>query len=389
MKKNSEKIKNALPIAVIAVFVAQIIDVFFIRCDETLFGDIIFARIAGIVITFVAAKALGIKLKRKCLGRYGWYFEILYGIGFSVAPMAAVYAAELVYFKIKGYYSELYISFLPPNTEGGNFVAELALYIFALLLNVFFKEIFRGFLLNGLYKKYGSKRAIYIQSAIGTLLSSILMIGMAVHGGFSKRTAADVAIIVAASLTSTFISSVKWGYYYKVNGSIWMSLADHFINSLVMTCVFLSPDRLPDKWLLVKSLVVQIISCIIFIPFYYRRDRINAEYAKEMKTRHEVLSAMNESVPELDEKTASNNYMMMMNETNQNRKFGVSRNNEILDFDRNPAEYSKKFLDSVVDTTSKPENRKNEPEDISESSESISKLVGEYFQKQFDKNTFN
>lgn len=387
MKNKSERIKNALPIAVIAVFVAQIIDVFFIRCDETIFGDVIFARIAGIIITFIAARTLGIRLKKRCLGRYGWYFELLYGIAFSVAPMLVVYAAELVYFKIKGYYSDLYISLYPPNTEGGSLAAELALYIFALLINVFFKEIFRGFLLNGLYEKYGSKKSIYIQGLIGTLLSSVLMAGMAVHGVFSERAAVDVAIIVAASLVSTFISSVKWGFYYKVNGSIWMAIADHFVNSFVMTCVYLSPDRLPDKWLLVKSLVVQVISCIIFIPFYYRRDRVNAEYVKEMKTRREVLSAMNESTPDLDEKSASNNYMMMMNETNQNRKFGELKNNEILDFDRNPKEYSNSFFENVVDTTVKASSEKKE--DSAESSDSISKLVGEYFQKQFDKNTFN
>lgn len=387
MKNKSERIKNALPIAVIAVFVAQIIDVFFIRCDETIFGDVIFARIAGIIITFIAARTLGIRLKKRCLGRYGWYFELLYGIAFSVAPMLVVYAAELVYFKIKGYYSDIYISLYPPNTEGGSLAAELALYIFALLINVFFKEIFRGFLLNGLYEKYGSKKSIYIQGLIGTLLSSVLMAGMAVHGVFSERAAVDVAIIVAASLVSTFISSVKWGFYYKVNGSIWMAIADHFVNSFVMTCVYLSPDRLPDKWLLVKSLVVQVISCIIFIPFYYRRDRVNAEYVKEMKTRREVLSAMNESTPDLDEKSASNNYMMMMNETNQNRKFGELKNNEILDFDRNPKEYSNSFFENVVDTTVKAPSDKKE--DSAESSDSISKLVGEYFQKQFDKNTFN
>ena len=79
--------------------------------------------------------------------------------------------------------------------------------------------------------------------------------------------------------------------------------------------------------------------------------------------------------------------MMMMNETNQNRKFGELKNNEILDFDRNPKEYSNSFFENVVDTTVKASSDKKE--DSAESSDSISKLVGEYFQKQFDKNTFN
>ena len=40
---------------------------------------------------------------------------------------------------------------------------------------------------------------------------------------------------------------------------------------------------------------------------------------------------MNESEPNLDEKKASNNYLLMMNETEQAKKFGGIKENEILD----------------------------------------------------------
>lgn len=395
MNNNENKRNKVTILSVISIFVIYIVDIFLIKSDKTLFADSIVARIVGIVIIVFASKKIGYKLRKHCLGRYGWYFELAYGIGFSLAPIVAVYAAELVYFKIKGYYSEVIVSIYPPNMRGESLVAEFAIYIISLAVNVFFKEIFRGFLLDQLYPKFKAKKSNYLQAAMFTLMSFVPVIGILVNGEFGKMSTVDTVITIAASTCSCFISAVKWGYYYRVNGSVWMALADHFVNSFMMTCIYLSPDRLPDKWLLVKCVVVQIISCIIFIPFYYRRERSNAEYVKEMKTRRDVLSSMNESSETLDEKTMQKNYLMMMNETAQNKKFAGTKENEILDFDREPKDYSKEYLGGISeksDHLTKKHSKKyrsRTTENIPESSESISKLVDEYYKKQFDKYTYS
>lgn len=382
-----------------AIFTVQAIDVFFIKSDNTIFGDTIIARVLSLIMVLAASKALDFHIGRRCLGRFGWFFELIYGVGFSLAPIVLIYAAELIYFKIKGFYHDISISVLPPNlTERGTLVS-LAIYAFALIINVLFKELYRGFMLSGLCKKFGARKSNYIQAVIFTLLSFLAVLGAFAEGGFDNMPTADIVITVSASAAAVFVSSMRWGYYYKVNGSVWMALADHFVNTLIMTCIYLSPDRLPDKWLLVKSLVIQAITCVIFIPFYYRRDRVNAEYEKEMKTRHDVLSAMNESETNLDEKKASNNYLRMMNETEQAKRFGGIRDTEVLDFDREPKDYSKGVLQNYTENKAKTEHRprtdgkghrrSRSTENVPENAESISKLVDEYFKKQFDKNTFD
>lgn len=386
-----------------AIFIIQAVDGFFIKSDNTIFGDTVVARALGLIMVLAASKMLKFHIGRRCLGRFGWFFELLYGVGFSLAPIVVIYAAELVYFKIKGFYSEISIFLLPPNSTERGLLLALAAYAFALIINVLFKELYRGFMLNQLCQKFGEKKSNYIQSIIFTLLSFLPIIGAFAEGKFKNTPTADVIITILASAAAVFVSSMRWGYYYRVNGSVWMAIADHFVNVLIMTCVYLSPDRLPDKWLLMKSLVIQLISCAIFIPFYYRRDRVNAEYEKEMKTRHDVLSAMNESEKNLDEKKASNNYLMMMNETEQAKKFGGIKENEILDFDRAPKEYSKgvteihseHHAERKVKTEQKqpPDGKRRyrprSTENVPESAESISKLVDEYFKKQFDKSTYN
>ena len=385
------------------IFIIQAIDVFFIKSDNTIFGDTVIARVLGLFAVLAASKMLKFNIGRRCLGRFGWFFELIYGIGFSLAPIVLIYAAELIYFKIKGFYSDISIFIHPPNSTEKGLIPAIAAYAFALIVNVVFKELYRGFMLNRLCKKLGEKKSNYVQSIIFTALSFLPAIGAFAEGGFKNMPKADVVITISASAAAVFVSSIRWGYYYKVNGSVWMAIADHFVNAFIMTCIYLSPDRLPDKWLLVKSLVIQLISCVIFIPFYYRRDRVNAEYEKEMKTRHDVLSALNESETELDEKKASNNYLMMMNETEQAKRFGGIKENEILDFDREPKAFSKGVaeihseprLENRVKTEQKQSTdgkrhrRSRSTENVPENAESISKLVDEYFKKQFDKSTYN
>lgn len=381
------------------IFTVQVVDVFFIKSDNTIFGDTIIARVLNLIMVLAASKVLDFHISRRCLGRFGWYFELIYGVGFSLAPIVLIYAAELIYFKIKGFYNDISISVLPPNLAERGALVSLAIYAFALIINVLFKELYRGFMLSELCKKFGERKSNYIQAVVFTLLSFLAALGAFAEGGFDNMPISDVVITVLASAAAVFVSSMRWGYYYKVNGSVWMALADHFVNTLIMTCIFLSPDRLPDKWLLVKSLVIQLITCVIFVPFYYRRDRINAEYETEMKTRHDVLSAMNESEPNLDEKKASNNYLLMMNETEQAKKFGGIKENEILDFDREPKDFSKGVLKDYSESKTKSEHRprtdgrrhhrSRSTENVPENAESISKLVDEYFKKQFDKNTFD
>lgn len=385
------------------IFIIQAIDVFFIKSDNTIFGDTVIARVLGLFAVLAASKMLKFNIGRRCLGRFGWFFELLYGIGFSLAPIVLIYAAELIYFKIKGFYSDISIFILPPNSTEKGLIPAIAAYAFALIVNVVFKELYRGFMLNRLCKKLGEKKSNFVQSIIFTALSFLPAIGAFAEGGFKNMPTADVVITISASAAAVFVSSIRWGYYYKVNGSVWMAIADHFVNAFIMTCIYLSPDRLPDKWLLVKSLVIQLISCVIFIPFYYRRDRVNAEYEKEMKTRHDVLSALNESETELDEKKASNNYLMMMNETEQAKRFGGIKESEILDFDREPKAFSKGVaeihseprLENRAKTEQKQSSdgkrhrRSRSTEKVPENAESISKLVDEYFKKQFDKSTYN
>ena len=92
-----------------------------------------------------------------------------------------------------------------------------------------------------------------------------------------------------------------------------------------------------------------------------------------------------------------------MNETEQAKRFGGIKENEILDFDREPKAFSKGVAEIYSEprrenrakteqkqsTDGKRHRRSRSTENVPENAESISKLVDEYFKKQFDKSTYN
>lgn len=307
---------------------------------------------------------------------------MIYGLLFSSASLLVVYGAELIYFKIKGYLN-LSISLSLPNGATSPLSMAFAAYTVSLLLNLLFEELFRDFMISQLGESVRFKTANVLQAILFTLLTSISLLYSWVSGSFDDYEITELAIIVFSSIFGSFIGSIKWGFYYRVNGSVWMALVDHFFNSFAMTCVFFSRDRLPEKWLLAKSLVVQIVSCVIFIPFYYRRDRANSEIAKEAKLRREVLSSMKKGYDEGDSE-ALDEMLLMMNDTNQNKKFGTSSSNEIQNLDKSPAELSREFFESSFGA--KQAKKSSAATDSKVDSEAeISKLTKAYFDRQIKK----
>lgn len=371
----------------------HIIDVLVLKTGQRLLPMYILAGVFGTAIAFITAAMQNDNLRKRCLGSYGRFFELLYGAGFSAAALAAVYVVEFVYLKLKGY-GVTGISVSVPGKGGG--IRMLALFAVLLAVNVFFEEIFRGYLICQLYEKFGFKRSNLIQSFFFTLFASVYAIYLSLSGGPQGKGA---AAYIASMCCAAFAGSVKWGFYYRANRSVWMAGADHFITAFILSCVTLSAGASSDIWFAIRIPIAQLVSSAVFIPFYYKRERYNSEMENEIRVSREVLSALEKGVGDgMVSDDANNNLFMLLNESKQKKKFAGTSENQVVDFDRAPAAFSKGFFGDVMDDTLKTDvnlSRKNENEngkettDISESSDDISKLVGDFFENQFNKNTFN
>ena len=279
----------------LGVLSAQFVDVCFLHTNFSVIGDNIAARVVGIILAFIAAKILDFDLKKRCVRSPDKWRDMWYGLLIAVVPIVICYACEYLYFRMSGY-TNLPLSIVSPNADYFGDVKyrgyAILVYACTILIGTIFKEVFfRAFLITQLSSQYSVRKSIYIQAALYCTLSIPYVMYCFIIGLFDGVTVSQIITIIVAYPVINFLTGVKWGYFYKINGSIWMSTADHFANNFILTCFYLSPDRLPDLWYVFEVILIQVMSCLMFIPYYFEKDRRNIQVAEDVRAGLEVLRA--------------------------------------------------------------------------------------------------
>lgn len=431
-------------ISTILVLAAQTIDTFFVHDEAYLFGGDVFPRLVGIAVLSVASFMLHFNVKNFCFRRYGWPFEVIIGILYAAVPVGICYAGEYAVLKYVKGYSNVTLNVAFPNVNDNmssrGALLAMGVFVFAVLLEAVFKELFfRGFLITQFFQKYGINKSVYVQAFLYTLMSVPIILQMWQSGRFEGYGWKMALFIVGCTLSLDFISGVKWGLFYRVNGTVWMSVADHFSNHMLLTCVFITRGMMPMKWVFVEAVAVQVISFALFIPLYFRRDRQNEEIAVEVAIRRELAGlhvdnyspsplrrytetkrlekaaefakkrnlpppkpevrfpkdfeeavSLNDSeffssiiAAEKEEKQVSSTDIPVDEKTDAKKENPTEQSMEFFEKE------TKKSLNTDVDiTAAMPEEKAKETDDISGNGDSITKLVQGFYEENFNKHTF-
>lgn len=410
----------------IGVFTFQFIDVFFLHSSVTLLSTNIFARIFGIIVLITLSGVLGFNLKKFCFKSYGWFFEVLYGILFSAVPIILVYFAKYIYFLYRGY-DNLFLTFRPTGFDPFNgskeYLINVSIYVLTLLLVAVFKEIFyRGYLITQFSGKYGLPLSILIQSIIYMLSFAPTLAYYLYTGRFDFQGPLMSFFLICGHLTYNFISGIKWGLFYRVNGTVWMSVADHFLTNFIVSSFFFTESRLPEKWFIIEVIVIQLLSIAMFMPFFFKRDKQNelaaAEFAlsrealkmgfdnyspsiirKNLDRRNTIKNEANK-MPDDErrfEEPISLNDIKMPDESDLTasvRGFAINDyafdyKTEVTPLDELPSKKVKNYFNIAIGRDDS-DDESNESADVSNKSnaENISGLVKKYFDEDFEKHTF-
>ena len=412
----------------VGVLLFQVVDVFFIRSSLPLLSTNIFARLLGIVILIVFSDALGFSLKKFCFKSYGWFFEVLYGLFFSLVPIIVVYLGKYIYFLYRGY-ENLTLSFRPSgfgDYDGSRkYIINAVVYILTLLLVAAFKEIFyRGYLITQFSGKYGVPISIFIQSIIYMISFVPTLAYYWVTGRFEFQGPLMSFFLICGHLFYNLVSGIKWGLFYRVNGTVWMSVTDHFFTNFVVSSFFFTENRLPEKWYIIEVVIIQFVSIAMFIPFFIKRDRQNELAAAEFALSQEALKMGfdNYSPSILRKQLDKRNQQKIESERNMNylerqfedpvslseiklpdendltasvRGFAINdsafeHDTEVTPLDKKPSEKVSEYFDDSIGREHSSRNPvKSDTQSADKNAENISKLVKGYFEDNFDKHTFN
>lgn len=284
MKLKKNILKNSIIIFCICLIV-HFIEVIFIRTDETFFAECFINKVFGILVLIVLLKLLNKKWSDIGFKKDGALKNIIKGFLFCAIFYSIGFLIEFLVLKIQN--NPGHIEFFVRGFSLTGNVAKYTGFLFVLMcvffnvINVWMEEgLFRGFYIEYLNKKYDIRKAIFISALLFGLWHLITPIRSFIDGdmNFISFIIMSVGYVVLSG-----IMGIKWGLLYKMTGSVWMGLADHFFNNCIVTnLLHVVTSTGVDEMQIARVLIGELTS-FVAILIYMKFKKIKIEtFEKEI-----------------------------------------------------------------------------------------------------------
>ena len=274
MKKLRSPLLSVLVIYILC-FIFRIIEYFIIRTDQTLLGEAIIHKIAGIIILWIAIKMLSTDFEFIGFKRKGIFKNFAFGLLFGISVFAAVYGAEILIAVSQGNFQSLqfYVSSYAVDKNIGNQTGILFFLICIVgnIVNVLMEEgVYRGLFQKILQQKYKFIAAAIICSILFGAWHVIGPIrnyydGLSSMGGM-------VANIFMLVITSGLVG-FKAAMITKLTGSLYMAMGDHFVNNTIVNILHVTSYTGADELMFVRITIAQSLSFLLVLVFYIWKQK--------------------------------------------------------------------------------------------------------------------
>ena len=274
MKKLRSPLLSVLVIYILC-FIFRMIEYFMIRTDQTLLGEAIIHKIAGIIILWIAIKMLSTDFEFIGFKRKGIFKNFAFGLLFGISVFAAAYGAEILIAVSQGNFQSLqfYVSSYAVDKNIGNQTGILFFLICIVgnIVNVLMEEgVYRGLFQKILQQKYKFIAAAIICSILFGAWHVIGPIrnyydGLSSMGGM----AANIFMLV---ITSSLVG-FKAAMITKLTGSIYMAIGDHFVNNTIVNILHVTSYTGADELMFVRITIAQSLSFLLVLIFYIWKQK--------------------------------------------------------------------------------------------------------------------
>lgn len=274
MKKLRSPLLSVLVIYILC-FIFRMIEYFMIRTDQTLLGEAIIHKIAGIIILWIAIKMLSTDFELIGFKHKGIFKNFAFGLLFGISVFAAVYGAEILIAVSQGNFQSLqfYVSSYAVDKNIGNQTGILFFLICIVgnIVNVLMEEgVYRGLFQKILQQKYKFIAAAIICSILFGAWHVIGPIrnyydGLSSMGGM----AANIFMLV---ITSSLVG-FKAAMITKLTGSLYMAMGDHFVNNTIVNILHVTSYTGADELMFVRITIAQSLSFLLVLIFYIWKQK--------------------------------------------------------------------------------------------------------------------
>ena len=278
----SKKIWSYVIAVYVVCFVFRIWEYFGLRTDQTIIGEAFVHKMIGIIIIMVIAmKRLHYSFGDIGVRKEGLLKYTVYGLLFGTSVFAIGYATEIVLCMVRGNFSSIsfYVSSyaVDKNVTMNQGFVFLLICIGGNILNVIMEEsVFRGLFQKIFRNRYSFVTAAVISSVMFGFWHIIGPIRNNIDGVCSLN--GMIANIVMLFTTSGLIG-FKFAMLSKLEGALYMGMADHFVNNTIVNLLHVTTTSGMDELMFMRITVAQTISFIIVLFIFIKKSKEEKERA--------------------------------------------------------------------------------------------------------------
>lgn len=254
-------------------FLFRVIEYFYIRTDQTIFGEAFLHKLTGIIVLVVTLRYIPFKWSEIGFAYSSIGKKILYGLLLGITVFGIAYGIEY-FILLKGNSPSLQI-FVTSYSVEGNRAIQNGLMFFLIciagnIINVVMEEgIFRGLFIKLAEIKYSFMKAAILSSALFGIWHIAAPIRSLLDGEMSVVGTVLSALLL---ILTTGLTGMKFCLLTKITGSIWMSMADHFTNNTVINLLHIATSSGMDELQVIRISIAQTLSFLIVLIIYWKSD---------------------------------------------------------------------------------------------------------------------
>ena len=247
-----------------------------LRMDETFFGENFINKLFGIAVIWVVLRMLRWDWKDIGFSTAGFAKKIFLGFSLSAITFLIAYAIECSILIRQGNTVRFGFFTTGFSLTGASVIhtgiGYIAMCVFFNIVNVVMEEgTFRGLFYEILRRDHAPKTAMLLQAFLFGIWHVVTPLHNLIDGDIDVFSffALSVGYVILAGMMG-----IKWGLMYRMTGSLYADMADHFFNNCIATnLLHVSTDNGIDELMLVRVLVAQVLSFIIVAVIWAKKKQ--------------------------------------------------------------------------------------------------------------------
>ena len=245
-----------------------------LRMDETFFGENFINKVFGILVVFLVLRSLKWKWSDIGFARTGFVKSIGIGLLLALCSFVISYGVEILILKSQGHDIGFGIF-----TTGFSLTGEAAIHkgigfilmcIFFNLINVIMEEgTFRGLFYHIAGIDHSMRYALFFQAFLFGVWHIVTPLHNLIDGDINIGAfiGLGVGYIILAGMMG-----IKWELLYRMTGSLYAGMADHFFNNCIATnLLHVTTESGTDEMMIIRVAIAQLLSFAVVLVVWKKK----------------------------------------------------------------------------------------------------------------------